>query len=63
MGKVQKAAERAGIEPKPFCDKGAAIFKELAQNAEISNDRFIRTTDEDHKNAVEYAWVRRGNIS
>jgi hypothetical protein len=25
--KVQKAAEKAGIDPKEFCDKGAAIFK------------------------------------
>lgn len=33
--------------------------KELARKAEISNDHFIRTTDREHKDAVEYAWVRR----
>ncbi|KAH7077320.1 methionyl-tRNA synthetase-like protein [Paraphoma chrysanthemicola] len=54
--KVQRAAAKAGVEPKLFCDKGADIFKELAQKAEISNDHFIRTTDGDHKDAVEYAW-------
>ncbi|KAF2265686.1 methionyl-tRNA synthetase-like protein [Lojkania enalia] len=54
--KVQKAAEQAGIDPKLFCDKGAAIFRELAQKAEISNDHFVRTTDKEHKDAVEYAW-------
>ncbi|KAF2832110.1 hypothetical protein CC86DRAFT_366002 [Ophiobolus disseminans] len=54
--KVQRAAAKAGIDPKPFCDKGAEIFKELARKAEISNDHFIRTTDREHKDAVEYAW-------
>ncbi|KAF2109030.1 methionyl-tRNA synthetase-like protein [Lophiotrema nucula] len=54
--KVQKASEKAGIDPKLFCDKGAAIFKELAQKADIANDHFVRTTDRDHKDAVEYAW-------
>lgn len=31
--------------------------KELAQKADISNDHFVRTTDKEHKDAVEYAWV------
>lgn len=54
---IQRASAKAGIEPKLFCDKGAAIFQELAQKALISNDHFIRTTDLEHKDAVEYAWV------
>ncbi|KAF2176686.1 hypothetical protein K469DRAFT_645388 [Zopfia rhizophila CBS 207.26] len=54
--KVQRAAAKAGIEPKPFCDKGAEIFKDLARKAEIANDHFVRTTDREHKDAVEYAW-------
>ncbi|KAF1998095.1 methionyl-tRNA synthetase-like protein [Amniculicola lignicola CBS 123094] len=54
--KVQRAAAKAGVDPKSFCDKGAAIFKELAKKAEISNDYFIRTTDKDHSDAVQYAW-------
>ncbi|KAF2740444.1 hypothetical protein EJ04DRAFT_507981 [Polyplosphaeria fusca] len=54
--KIQKASEKAGIEPKLFCDKGATIFKELAQKADIANDHFVRTTDEIHKDAVQYAW-------
>lgn len=55
--KVQKAAEKAGIAPKIFCDEGASIFKELAQKARISNDHFVRTSDQEHKDAVSYAWV------
>ncbi|KAI9834825.1 MAG: hypothetical protein M1819_002733 [Sarea resinae] len=55
--KIQQAAARAGIEPKPFCDKGAEIFKSLAQKAGIANDHFVRTTDPDHADAVQYAWI------
>ncbi|KAF2877831.1 methionyl-tRNA synthetase-like protein [Massariosphaeria phaeospora] len=54
--KVQRASAKAGIEPKLFCNKGAAIFRELAQKADISYDHFVRTTDQEHKDAVEYAW-------
>ncbi|CAA9962315.1 hypothetical protein CFE70_005729 [Pyrenophora teres f. teres 0-1] len=54
--KVQRAAAKAGIDPKSFCDKGAEIFKELARKAEITNDHFVRTTDREHKEAVQYAW-------
>lgn len=55
--KVQQAAAKAGSDPKSFTDKGAAIFKQLAQAANISNDHFIRTTDADHKRAVDFAWT------
>ncbi|KAF3919352.1 hypothetical protein ABW21_db0203828 [Orbilia brochopaga] len=54
--KIQHAAQRAGVEPKAFCDNGAATFKKLADQAEVSCDRFIRTTDPDHREAVEYFW-------
>lgn len=54
--KIQQASAKAGSEPKPFCDKGADVFKTLAAQADLSNDHFVRTTDPDHKEAVEYAW-------
>ncbi|KAI5271446.1 hypothetical protein E4T47_05202 [Aureobasidium subglaciale] len=54
--KIQQASAKAGSDPKPFCDKGADIFKNLAARAELSNDHFIRTTDASHKEAVDYAW-------
>jgi len=34
------------------------ITKELARKAEIANDHFVRTTDREHKEAVQYAWVK-----
>ncbi len=46
--KVQKAAEKAGIEPQKFVDEIASKDKEEWQSLNISYDRFIRTTDDDH---------------
>ncbi|KAI9724490.1 MAG: hypothetical protein M1812_000558 [Candelaria pacifica] len=54
--KIQRAASQAGSEPKPFCDKGAETFKDLARRAEVTHDHFVRTTDPDHREAVEYVW-------
>ncbi|KAF3942033.1 hypothetical protein ABW19_dt0201054 [Dactylella cylindrospora] len=54
--KIQQAAARAGMDPKAFCDIGAETFKKLAGAANINYDRFIRTTDSDHKEAVEHFW-------
>ncbi|QDS67675.1 hypothetical protein FKW77_005143 [Venturia effusa] len=54
--KIQQAAEKARSDPLPFCDKGAAMFKDLAAQAGVSYDHFIRTTDASHKEAVQYAW-------
>lgn len=54
--KVQKAAEKAGLTPQALCDKNAAHFQDLSRRAQIDYDRFIRTTDPDHKIAVEYFW-------
>ena len=55
--KIQQAASRAKTEPKEFCDAGAEVFKTLARRAELSNDYFIRTTDPDHREAVQHIWT------
>lgn len=54
--KIQRAAEKVGVDPKEFCDKGAEVFKNLAGQVDMANDIFIRTTDQKHKEGVEYAW-------
>lgn len=54
--KIQQAAAKAKTEPREFCDKVAEIFKELARRAGLANDHFVRTTDGDHKEAVQYFW-------
>ena len=54
--KVQRAAALEDMPPKQFCDDNAAKFEHLAQRVNVDYDRFIRTTDEDHKQAVEHFW-------
>ncbi|KAL9079778.1 MAG: hypothetical protein Q9157_001350 [Trypethelium eluteriae] len=56
--KIQQAAAKASSDPKPFCDKGADTFKDLASRLELTNDHFVRTTDQDHRDAVQFAWTR-----
>ena len=54
--KIQRASEAAGIPPKEFCDKTSQTFRDLASRANLANDHFVRTTDENHKEAVQYFW-------
>ena len=50
--KVQKAAEKAGKSPKEFTDEISKKFKQAWASLNIQPDRFIRTTDKDHKKVV-----------
>lgn len=54
--KVQRAAAQADNEPLAFCDKGAEVFKQLAYDAELQNDFFVRTSSPAHHQAVQHAW-------
>src|SRR5579871_3257887 len=56
--KIQQAASKSKTEPRELCDKFAQIFETLAERAQLSNDHFVRTTDEDHKDAVQHVWRR-----
>ncbi|KKP01386.1 hypothetical protein THAR02_06501 [Trichoderma harzianum] len=55
--KIQRAATKNGMEPKEFCDVNSNKFRELVAAANISNDFFIRTTDQDHKDVVAQVWL------
>lgn len=54
--KIQNAARKAKIDIRRFCDENHVHFKHLAEAADIKYDRFIRTTDDDHRDAVEHFW-------
>ncbi|CBQ72583.1 probable METHIONYL-TRNA SYNTHETASE, mitochondrial [Sporisorium reilianum SRZ2] len=54
--KVQKVAEAAGEDPRALCDRISQRFQQLADAAHIDYTRFIRTTDADHRVAVEHLW-------
>lgn len=51
--KIAKTAKEKGLEPKQLADQVVERFKEAWVKLGISNDRFVRTTDEDHKAACK----------
>ena len=54
--KIETKAKEAGVTPKEFVDKiveGPQGVKDLWKLMNISNDRFIRTTDDYHVSAVQ----------
>ncbi|PLX65867.1 MAG: methionine--tRNA ligase [Denitrovibrio sp.] len=50
--KIEQAAEKRGITPKQLADEVVERFAGLWKTLNISNDKFVRTTDELHKKAV-----------
>ena len=50
--KVQEAAIKRGIDPTDHCDEMSKRFTLLWERLHISNDDFIRTTENRHKNVV-----------
>ena len=51
--KVQEAAKKRGVNPLQHCDEMAKRFTSLWQELHISNDDFIRTTDQRHQKVVK----------
>ncbi|KJZ74989.1 hypothetical protein HIM_05475 [Hirsutella minnesotensis 3608] len=56
--KIQQAALKEGIPPKDFCDFNSAKFRDLGKAANVDHDFFIRTTDDEHKEAVKSFWLQ-----
>jgi len=51
---VVKKAEEAGLDPQKYCDRMAKTFQAAYDQLQVSYDRFIRTTDADHKETVQW---------
>jgi len=56
--KVEKAAHDAGVAPQEFADRIAAQFQDLSALMNLSNDDFIRTTEDRHKRTCQELWRR-----
>jgi methionyl-tRNA synthetase len=57
--KIKKAAEKSGKTPEEFVKETSQRFLDLMKALNISNDDFIRTSDEKrHKPAVEKLWLK-----
>jgi methionyl-tRNA synthetase len=51
--KIERAAEAAGKSPQQYADEISSEFRKLWQRMGISNDDYIRTTEERHKKRVQ----------
>lgn len=56
--KIEQAANLKKFTPKEYADEISAKFKKLWDEFEISYDKFIRTTDENHKLSVQKAFSK-----
>ena len=59
--KIENKAREAGVTPKEFVDnivEGPRGVKDLWKLMNISNDRFIRTTDDYHEHAIQRIFRR-----
>ena len=50
---VAQEAERQGVSPRALADRNAERFKSLMPRLEVSNDFFIRTSDQQHVARVQ----------
>ncbi|MDR2908794.1 MAG: methionine--tRNA ligase [Oscillospiraceae bacterium] len=51
--KIEQKAKEAGLSPKEYIDKIVGSIKELWELMDIRYDRFIRTTDDYHVEAIQ----------
>jgi len=64
--KVTKTAEKNGMTPKAFADQNAGHFEVMTRTLGISNDDFMRTTQERHYAASQAIWrklLAKGEIT
>ena len=54
--KIQRAAEKEGMETLKFCDTISKTFKDLSKILNLTNTDFIRTTEERHLKSVQHLW-------
>lgn len=55
-GKVAEKAAENKLTSKEFADKLSQNFRDLTKELNISNDRFIRTTDPGHEQRAQLIW-------
>ena len=63
--KIQRSAEKQGINTLEFCNQISQSFRNLSKILNLTNTDFIRTTEERHKETVQHLWnelVKSDNI-
>ena len=59
--KIEEAAKARGKSPQEYADEISKKFKDLWDEFDISYDKFIRTTDENHMKGVQKAFLTMYN--
>ena len=56
--KMKQTAQKEGLTPRALADRNSARFREMAAALHLSNDDFIRTTEERHYRSSQEIWRR-----
>lgn len=56
--KVKQAADKLSVSPQEFTDQIFQKFRDVLPKMNMSNDDFIRTTEERHKKGAQEVWKR-----
>ena len=51
--KIQRSAEKQGVDTLEFCNEISQTFRDLSKTLNLTNTDFIRTTEERHKKTVQ----------
>ena len=54
--KIQRAARDKNMDPLAFCDEISKTFRDLSKTLNLSNNDFIRTTENRHVKSVTNLW-------
>ena len=55
---IERIARERGVPEQQHCDEIAAAFRSLWERFDVRYDRFIRTTEEEHRRGVLKLWAR-----
>ena len=56
--KVFQSAEKRGVSPQQHCDENSKKFRDLLSLMNVTNDQFIRTTEDFHKKSAQAIWQK-----
>ncbi len=59
--KIEQSAQARGKTPQEYANEVSGKFRTLWDEFDITYDKFIRTTDEEHKIGVQYAFEKMYN--
>ncbi len=54
--KIQRAAEKKGLDTLKFCNEISKTFRDLSKTLNLTNTDFIRTTEKRHQKSVQHLW-------